>query len=487
MKKLCFGTLFTLLCQIKIKGDQTELYRALVRPYDTSGTLPDSGDTSNRKKGQIDISPDDKAYFSDENVSIEDIVISYRKGLASFIKNTDIRKAFVVAVQDVIKEDSSLNENSVIGTKTCTKNSILNMQVFDFFGLIANLMIYCSSIKNDGYEKEIKEITKTFVEDRLPSSAEIKLENSSFEVQTPLIASVDKTLFGRTFIEVNPNIYSLGIANPNKISIYKLNVTNNEFDYANLVNFIQSNIACYIYSRTKRKDIETVTNLYSVGIKALIELNNSKYKNSTENFCEIMLYSFLECALNSPKILSGFEIDKTTFNTKSSGVYLLPAGTVSNNNQIIFGCSKVHDSIKEAIDDVMEQSMSIKNNRNEEIKLLDPSILKANLEPDIAQYIKNIIVPSKSSSPTPDDAFGIFLAYTINIDGKDAMNNMTYRIELEKKMDEDIKSAIPYIIDKISSMELGRFSFYFFVLPLNNANTDPNSIMNHSTGGSAYD
>lgn len=50
MKKLCFGTIFNLLCQIKNGVNQNYLYKAFVTPNDIDDIEPDKGSVGNRKK-----------------------------------------------------------------------------------------------------------------------------------------------------------------------------------------------------------------------------------------------------------------------------------------------------------------------------------------------------------------------------------------------------------------------------------------------------
>lgn len=50
MKKLCFGSLFTLLCLIKNSKSQSFLYKCLVTPDDTTDIEPDRGSVTSRKK-----------------------------------------------------------------------------------------------------------------------------------------------------------------------------------------------------------------------------------------------------------------------------------------------------------------------------------------------------------------------------------------------------------------------------------------------------
>ena len=46
-----------------------------------------------------------------------------------------------------------------------------------------------------------------------------------------------------------------------------------------------------------------------------------------------------------------------------------------------------------------------------------------------------------------------------------------------KQMESDIKAAIPYIEHKVSDLNLGMHSYYFYFLPFNNAEVDKKHIM----------
>ena len=484
MKKLCFGTLFTLLCQIKNSKNQSELYKYLVTPTDSSDILPDRGSVNNRKKGESDFPQTEKDFFT--ATSIEEIIILYRKGLVLALKDENYRKAFIVALKEVLTSDTSIDDDIEIGGTGFTKKAILENNTFDFFVLIAHLMRYCSSIENEGYKSNIAEITSSFVVDKLTSTSGIYLSDIEVGVtSTPLDLSIDPSAFASVFTEINPSTYSLALPNPNKIKIFKLNVINKEFDKRRISDFILDNISQYVYSRTKIKNIESAHNVRTISTRAIREIEKTPaFANQTQTFCEVMLYSFLECSMNAPKILSGFEVNETGRSNKySSGIYLLPAGAISPNNQIVFGCTKAHDSLQTAVDDVLNQATQIKANRNDEVHLLDPSVLSTILKPETAQYVRNIILPSRRTGVEVDDAFGLFLTYSIEVPNKATLSNFDYRVALDSQMDNDIKGIIPYIKEKISELGLDAYSFYLFVLPLDNVENDTKSIMTTSIGG----
>lgn len=485
MKKLCFGTLFTLLCQIKNSTkNQNWLYFYLVTPQETYEYEPDGGSVGARKDGRNDIPQAEKDYFNSTN--IVEIVPLYRSNLSKLLKPNSYKKAFILALKDVLKEDATLLDNTIIGSSDYTKKVILESETFDFYSLLANLMKYCSTIDNSGYNLNVREISKDLVNNMLPDVDSIFLLDSDVScVSTPVSLTIDASKFASVFSEVNANAYSLSIPNQNKVKLYKLRVINNEFDKGPISDFILDNISQYVYSRTQIKDISATHNVRTLSYRAIQELKkNPAFSDQKLTFCEIMLYSFMESTMYSPKILSGYEINGFGISTKySSGIYLLPAGTISTNNQIVFGCTQAHDTLKDAIDDVLNQAYDIKTNRNEEIHLLDPSILNTIMDPNVSKYIKNLVTPQRGSFIDVDDAFGLFITYSINIHGKGSLSNAAYRLEVDKQMDVDIKSNLPYILSEIKRLGLNAYSFYLFILPLDKVEADTKAILSMSIGG----
>lgn len=486
MKKICFGSIFTLLCQMKKGGNQETLYSRLVTPYDESGCPPDKGSVSIRKSGTDDLPDTEKNYFTDTTRPIEEIIMFYRTGLEKALKSKEYKSAFVVAIQDILRDDP-IAPDTIIGSEGYTKQLILDNNTFDFYVLIANLMKYCSAIENDNCNENVKEISKSFLDDRLTLGKKIHIQDEILNavIKENLDLTVDAATFSRVFTEINPDKYSLALLNPNRIKIFKLRIGSKEFEKDDICSFIIDNISFYVYSRTKRQDIISKHNASSLSIRAIQELKRSNaYKNAKETFCEMMLYSFMESSMHAPKILSGFEVKESgTSIKKSAGIYLLPAGGISNNNQIVFGCSQAHDNLHDAIDDVLNQAINIKNNRSNEIQLLDPSVLRANLTPETTDYVRDIIRPTRSADMEADDAFGIFVSYSIDIPNKDSLSLVDYRKAVETQMDVDIVAQLLHIKEKIEELGLKDHSFYLFVLPLDSVESDTSTIMDFSAGG----
>lgn len=227
MKKLCFGSLFTLLYQARTVN-QNKLYAALVTPTDTSDIEPDKGSVGARKAGNDDIPVTEKNYFTNVTTSLDSIVALYRGKLASFL-NSNLLKNIVAALKEIIEEDSTIGENDELGSREYTKSSILNGDTFDFFYLIASLMKYCSSINNMGYVDNIRDIPSDYISSLSDKAVNIHLETHELLIKTPIDMTTDPSSFSSVFTEVNAGSYSLTLPNPNRVKIFRLKVGANEF------------------------------------------------------------------------------------------------------------------------------------------------------------------------------------------------------------------------------------------------------------------
>ena len=97
-------------------------------------------------------------------------------------------------------------------------------------------------------------------------------------------------------------------------------------------------------------------------------------------------------------------------------------------------------------------------------------------------FIKSLIVPRKrDKSIIVDNAFGIFLGYTLDIDATQ-YSNSEFRKAVDEKLKNDLDNVSSYIGKKINKSGLTGYSFYFYVLPFNNAKEDRAAIINKLKG-----
>lgn len=188
--------------------------------------------------------------------------------------------------------------------------------------------------------------------------------------------------------------------------------------------------------------------------------------------------TFFECVLNAPKIFSKMELQEHSgiYDSSSSGIHILTYKKDGRLlNQLVYGATGTVDTLESAVDNAFTQIIEIKNHIDDEYELVKEDVLNTKFDTETNKVLENIIIPSKKFEERPDNAFGIFLGYTINMN--DELNNERYKTELEINLNNDIKRISPYIQKKIEELELSNYSFYIYILPFNDVKVDKELIM----------
>lgn len=94
-----------------------------------------------------------------------------------------------------------------------------------------------------------------------------------------------------------------------------------------------------------------------------------------------------------------------------------------------------------------------------------------------------LMTPQRDGNYIPDLAFGAFLGYTIKLE-KPETDNTKYRASLKDQLQKDITKAEAYIAQKIRDNGMSGYSFYFYVLPFNDADSEKTTLIQEMlTGG----
>lgn len=476
----------TVLCQIKKKYSQEVLYTCLTspnkRPID--GSDEDKGSVGHIKSGKNDMTEDSQWVFL--TTDFDEIKEAYEANLSQCLDEEKYKQS-VLALRDIIKEDASILPDKAIGEKEYTKKRILNSNKFDYFEFIATIMEYVSGLDNGGYEASVREIPKDFVDRFTDCRNEITLTKGDDGEPCKLDFTIKRDLFADTFVELTPPKAKLDIPNTSAIKLFRLSIRNNEFSKDGLATFIHRNISRYVLSRTKLERLQK-DNPEDVTFEACQELQKGIEETSlSKQFEEIMVYSFLECSLNARKIMSGIELSKINSQivSRSEGIYLLPAGICSNDNQIVFAASNVVSDLKEAISSAIGEAKAIKEGLDNEHRILDPAIIGQIVNDKEEEYIKSVTIPSEGIKAATNDSFGVFISYSVNVPGREHLSNEDYQKALDSKMAQDLLDAYDFTCSKIRDSGLMAHSFYFFVMPLDDVDNDSKAIMEKSLRGNS--
>lgn len=304
------------------------------------------------------------------------------------------------------------------------------------------------------------------------------------------MAILTKTLkdagFDGIFTEVE-HTESLGLRNPHQIRMFHLDVTNNAFSFSAMHDFLISNVGRYVFSRAKMELFRIDNDLEAVGAKAIGLLRKASKMDESwigDELGDILLYVFLEQILGAPKLFSKIELlDYGNTALSGGGVHLLPLGENDTAYQMVCGKSHIIGDLQDAVDNAFTALVAMKSNSVREFQTVESTVFSQSFDPETVDQLKNIIKPNKKKVDV-DIAFGVFLGYSLGLDAE-KYSNQEFRAELARKMDTDIKAHVAYIVKKIKETGLGTHSFYFYILPFNDANGEKLSVMTTLLEGGA--
>lgn len=480
MKKLCLGTFLKILSQAR-NTKQNVLFKLVLSFIDTGDDYSDETNQGHYKSGKNNLANYDDLITCDK----EQLVKYYKAKIIPCLK-PNMHKCVVLAIRDVLKDDD-IGDLTLIGYEDgYTKQDIVNKAYFNFAELLANVFYYCViGIPNQRiYQENIKEVTNDYIDSFSSLEDTIEFEEAPKPITSKISYTLDPKRFDSVFKEIASS--KLSLPNNNDIKIYSLEITNAQIDYEKVKRFIRGNIGRYVYSRAQRNNYELNGDLEAISSYAIdAYVKRVNRSPDTNHFSEIMLYSFLECILGAPKIFSKMELQNKSgqFETFASGMHVLSMKKgMLPFNQLVLGASDTYDDLEHAVNNAFDQIERIAAGSSEEYDLLETSILNNEFDADMNQTLESMIIPKKgTSSSSIEKAYGIFLGYTINVD-RTGLSNDEYLKNANEKMISDIKGIIPYIESKIGALSLSNHSFYIYILPLNDALSDKESIIKDALG-----
>lgn len=300
-----------------------------------------------------------------------------------------------------------------------------------------------------------------------------------------LAKTIKKKSTDGIFVEVL-HTENLGLCMPEQLRLFHLALRNNKFYSGDLETMLYRNIGRYVFSRAKLEDFRIEDDLDSVTAQALRIMRENGVadtKGCGNELGEMLIYTFLEDMLGAPKLMSRVELstELSHFGSACESIHLFTPGS-EQRCQMVFGASNVVGEIKDAIDRSFESILRIEQQEAREIKMVEKTILDRAFDPDEIELIKDLILPSQGKTPSYNTAYGVFLGYSIGLSSK-GRTSEEYENLVMQKMAFDIKQHAKYIAEKINANSLGSHSFYFYILPFDDAETEKKAIMENVMEG----
>jgi len=389
----------------------------------------------------------------------------------------------ILALRDMVL--SSVSEDTL-----CMGNfnriDLANQTSFNPVEFFADCLLYVViSVQNKDGADTIKQVTDEYIKSFDPLRATILIETVRHITPVELPKTLEIDDFEVVFREVKHNGL-IACNNQSTARLFCLDISDSSFDYAALSDYLLDCLGMYVYSRTQMKEFEQARKLRSVGVRALrlMQENGAPDEKGTGNeLGEMLLYAFMENGLSAPKLLSKVEIEATAsrFRSKSDAVHLLKREVNGQTKyQLVFGTSCIQGDVQKAIDSAFDTIVSIKQGKAKERQMVEATLFNQTFDNATTEQLRQILIPSKMKQSSPDMAFGVFVGYSLDLK---CDNNDAFRKQAMAKMETDIQASIPYLTSKITELGLGMHSFYFYFLPLNDAENDKKQIMNDLLGG----
>lgn len=488
MKRVCLGTIITLIYQSRTRNVDTiksvcggifETFGLNINNYNKE--LP-----SHLKSGHDPVPGD--LFAKARTIDINDVASGVERYILPLI-HPDKHKCLFCAIKDVIQDDTYITDSTIIGTMPgYEKENILKHDSFYESITLANILTFAiTQVENDKLKTNIREIGKDYVDSFLTSNESLFFLSPTVENDqvSPLKRTLKDPMFDRVFLKAT-DITVSALANPTQASVFYIDPTNCKFRFSGLKDFIINNVGSYVFSRAQIKHIlDRTKNPAAVGANAMLKFIKAYGTKAETVLGEILLYTFMEQKLDAPKIMSKIEIDESNRNivSKSDGVHLLSINKSGQSfHQLVFGASDIIGDLGISIDRAFEKIMSIEANQDIELRMVDNTTQWTIYDPEATKYMVELMTPQRNGSYKPDMAFGAFLGYTINLDQPET-DSQKYRTAVKEQLKKDIDRVQPYIIKKIQDNGLSGYSFYFYILPFNDAPHEKTSIIKELLAG----
>lgn len=300
-----------------------------------------------------------------------------------------------------------------------------------------------------------------------------------------LSKTVKDETFDDYFTEVDHS-EAISTVRPGKMRLFYLNVRSGKIKISDLEKFTMLNIGRYVFSRAKQEQYRKAGNLDAVMQQALCIMRKRGTTVGTGNeLGEIMIYAFLEEKLKAYKLLSKIELstDAAQYMSEADGIHFLCAdGNSSLYNQMVFGASNIVEDIIDAIDQAFDTIVKIDAHEDSEIYMVEQTVLDRFYDENDLAVLKDFIVPYEGKRSNYEVSYGVFLGYSLGLQTAGHTDDEVRQM-IQEKMEQDAQAHAAYIAKKIKDNGLENHAFYFYLLPLNDAEAEKKSIMQHVLDG----
>ena len=139
-------------------------------------------------------------------------------------------------------------------------------------------------------------------------------------------------------------------------------------------------------------------------------------------------------------------------------------------------------SSNSVIDQAFEIIRKISAHEDDEVYMIEKTVLDRFYDEDDLAVLKEYVVPEEGKKAKYAISYGVFLGYNFGILPSGRSDDELLDI-MQEKLEQDAQQHAAYISQKIKDCGLENHAFYFYLLPLNDAETEKKTIMQHVLDG----
>lgn len=407
--------------------------------------------------------------------SLESVAQNLHSGLVKLLDPKSYRE-IVVALLFFLRSDEEILSDTRVGMKL--KADWLCSTTFEFESFLASILVYCAIyIPNVAGKRTVDWMDKGTWKNRITRKHVKEISMSGFVPVSVVPDGFPSTYGGRCFedvfheIELRPT----DVSDPlHHLRFFVLDVRDGAFDYDGLVRILSDSLVSFAFSRARlRSSGEEVHSASWKDARRKVKdgMNAGTCKDSLG---ELLSYSFLEGDLKAPRLFSCVELKQEPFGVAGlDGIHIMK---VADAWQLVLGVSALGEDIYTCLNEAISKVSTIRTRgRFTSRAFLYSDIVSMNLPSDEVEAIRDIIVPSNRSIVKPGQTYGVFLGFssTLLTSNAEELKDELVRAEMVNL----ISSHLPFMRERISQFGLGGCPLYFYLLPLNDAVSDPSVVM----------
>jgi len=380
-------------------------------------------------------------------------------------------KRGICAFKDIINDEDI--DDPLFKNPDITKDQWLRKLVFVPSEVLADLFLIVGKVENHYGKESVAFIDRAYIDSFAADALNITFNARVIAPDVVLTKTLQEKYFCKAFMPVVDG--TLQIKGNNHIKAFRYRIESNRFDYTWVRKLLNANIGRYVFNRAEiekylKDDIE------SLGMEAAQYVRSHTTGNELG---EMLIYAFLEEVLKAPKLMSAIELSAEH---RCSGIHFLTIPGANTIYELVYGASDLQGNLERAVDKAFETIEKLRSSRLSGMELVNSAEFNKCIDVRTAHLIRKIVIPEDGGDSDAGTAYGIFLGYTLDLNPEDYSRD-EYTDAAVKRIEQDIDQALVRVLERIADLKMGADSFYIYVLPFNDADSDKSSIMTELIGG----